>query len=42
MIVVDYEKVTYGKNSGGMGKAPAAGNNLGDDDKVQVAYQFQF
>ena len=42
MILVDYEKVTYGANSGGMGKNPVVAKNLGDDSRVQVVYQFQF
>lgn len=42
MILVDYERVTYGVNSGGIGKSPVIGNDLGDDDRMQVVYQFQF
>lgn len=41
-VLVDYETVSYGTNSGGMGKAPKAANNLGNDNRVQVAYQFEF
>jgi hypothetical protein len=42
MIVVDYEKVTYGVNSGGIGKSPSVGKDLGDDHRMQVVYQIQF
>lgn len=41
-ILVDYENVSYGANSAGMGKAPKLANNLGNDNRVQVVYQFQF
>lgn len=42
MVVLDYEAANYGNDSGGIGKAPSIGNNLGDDHKVQLVYQFQF
>jgi hypothetical protein len=41
-VLVDYEKVDYGVNSGGMGKAAKVGNNLGNDNRIQVVYQFEF
>ena len=41
-VLVDYEKITYGANSGGIGKSPVVANNLGDDQRLQLVYQFQF
>lgn len=41
-ILVDYEDVSYGANSGGMGAVPVVGNHLGNDHRAQVVYQFQF
>lgn len=45
MVVLDYEGASYGNDNAGIGKAPSAGsigNNLGNDHKVQLVYQFQF
>ncbi len=43
MVLLDYETVQYGANSGGLGgKAPVAGNDLGDDQRVQVVYQIKY
>jgi hypothetical protein len=41
-VLVDYEQVSYGTNSGGIGKVPVAANNLGNDHRVQFVYQFEF
>jgi hypothetical protein len=42
MVLLTYETTSYGKDSGGMGKVPSSGNNLGDDKKIQVVYQLKF
>ena len=42
MVLLDYETVHYGDNSGGLGKAPVVGNNLGDDKRIQVVYQISY
>ncbi len=42
MVLLDYETVQFGENSGGLSKAPSAGNNLGDDQRVQVVYQIKY
>jgi hypothetical protein len=42
MVVLNYEGTTYGNDSGGLGKAPVIGNNLGNDGKVMLVYQFAF
>ncbi|MDA8165914.1 MAG: hypothetical protein M0017_12890 [Desulfobacteraceae bacterium] len=42
MVLLDYEWANYGKDSGGMGNAPVIGNNLGNDNRVQLVYQFAF
>jgi len=41
LVLVSYEGTSYDKNAGGKGKAPVAGNNLGDDQKVQVVWQIK-
>lgn len=41
-ILVDYENVSYGDNSAGIGRAPKSGTDLGNDHRIQVVYQFQF
>lgn len=42
MVVLNYEGTTYGNDSGGLGKVPVIGNNLGNDGKVMLVYQFAF
>ncbi len=43
MVLLDYETVQFGDNSGGLdGKAPVVGNNLGDNQRVQVVYQINY
>lgn len=42
MVLLDYEWANYGRDSGGIGKVPVVGNNLGDDHRMQMVYQFQF
>lgn len=42
MVILVYERVMYGDNSGGIGKAPVPGNNLDDDWRVQTALQIEF
>ncbi len=42
MVLLNYERTSYGADSGGKGKAPAVDNNLGDDHRVQVVYQLKF
>jgi len=42
MVLLDYETVSYGDNSGGMGKAPSAGKTLGDDERIQIVYQIKY
>jgi len=42
MVLLDYETVQFDDNSGGLGKAPVAGNNLGNDQRVQVVYQIKY
>ena len=39
LILVDYEKTDYQKDSGGKGAMPKHDNKLGDDNKVQVVFQ---
>ncbi|NCS73718.1 MAG: hypothetical protein GW783_06300 [Deltaproteobacteria bacterium] len=41
-VLIDYETVSYGNASGGLGKAPVADNRLGDDQRLQVVYQIQY
>lgn len=42
MVLIDYETVRYGDDSGGLGKSPSVGNHLGDDQRVQVVYQIKY
>lgn len=42
MVLADYENISYGDNSGGMGKNPVVANKLGDDSRIQVVYKFEF
>ena len=42
MILIDYETVSYGNDSGGMGKAPSAGADRGDDERIQIVYQIKY
>jgi hypothetical protein len=42
MVLLTYEATSYGRDSGGMGKVPSSGNNLGDDSKIQAVYQIKF
>ncbi len=41
-VVVDYQTIDYKNDSGGQGDLPIAGNNLGNDKKVQVVWQIGF
>ena len=42
MVLLDYETVSYGADSGSLGKGPVAGNHLGDDQRLQVVYQISY
>jgi len=43
MILVDYETVSYGKGSGGLGKLATTDKvNLGDDERIQIVYQIKY
>ncbi|RMF81252.1 MAG: hypothetical protein D6739_09430 [Nitrospirae bacterium] len=43
MVLLDYERVNFGADSGGLGgKAPKPGNDLGDNQRVQVVYQIKY
>ena len=42
MILLSYERIDYEEDSGGLGKAPSPGNDLGDDHRVQAVYQLSF
>jgi hypothetical protein len=42
MILIDYETVSYGNDSGGMGKAPSPGADRGDDERIQIVYQIKY
>jgi hypothetical protein len=42
MVLLAYERVFYGNNNGGIGKAPALNTALADDWRVQTALQMEF
>ena len=42
MLIIDYQTTHYAHDSGGIGKAPKANNNLGTDQFVQAVLQVKF
>lgn len=42
LIMMDYEETHYGSGAGTKGSKPAAGNNLGRDQKGQIVLQIDF
>ena len=42
LLLVDYERIIYDKNIGGLGKVPSLNKGLDDDWKVQAVLQIKF
>ena len=41
MVLLDYETVSYGADSGGLGKI-GVGDDRGDDERIQIVYQIKY
>jgi hypothetical protein len=42
LILIDYETVSYGDDSGGLGSGPSVGDDRGDDERIQIVYQLKY
>ncbi len=42
LLLIAYETTDYGDDAGQKGQIPVAGNNLGDDHKIQAVLQIEF